>query len=101
MASNTLEDAAMQDREPSGAHTGRAHAIGVPDTLRKWGSRGRKRVLRWAQSDKEDSHETSKRTYAVKEMYPRIFYAFSDVVVFVLDKSKCDYTQFRTECYTD
>ena len=26
--------------------------------------------------------------FAVKQMYPQIFYAFSDVVVFVLDKPK-------------
>lgn len=51
-------------------------------------SQGTKRLLKWASRDSEKYEETSKRGYTVSEMYPRIFYAFSDVVVFVLDNPK-------------
>ena len=42
------------------------------------------RNLSWATGDKEKS----KREYAVTELYPRLLYTFSDVVVFVLRNSK-------------
>lgn len=42
------------------------------------------RKLSWAMNDKEKS----KREYAVTELYPRILYTFSDVVVFVLRNPK-------------
>jgi|SRR5271156_683134 len=45
--------------------------------------KGRRRNISWA----IDS-ETSKREYAVTELYPRLLYTFSDVVVFVLRNSK-------------
>ena len=52
------------------------------------------RNLSWAIGDKEKS----KREYAVTELYPRLLYTFSDVVVFVLRNSKCvqarDFTTF-------
>lgn len=47
------------------------------------------RNLSWATGDKEKS----KREYAVTELYPRLLYTFSDVVVFVLRNSK--YVQLR------
>ena len=47
------------------------------------------RSLSWATGDKEKS----KREYAVTELYPRLLYTFSDVVVFVLRNSK--YVLFR------
>ncbi|KAI1264025.1 hypothetical protein F5Y18DRAFT_418041 [Xylariaceae sp. FL1019] len=47
-----------------------------------------KRALRWASRDSRDYEKTSKRQYAVSEMYPRIFHAFSDVVVFVLNNPR-------------
>lgn len=47
-----------------------------------------KRVLRWASRDSQDHEKTSKRQYAVAEMYPRIFHAFSDVIVFVLNNPR-------------
>ncbi|KAI8948038.1 hypothetical protein F4801DRAFT_474669 [Xylaria longipes] len=50
--------------------------------------RGTRRVLAWARRDAPDHEKTSKRQYAVAEMYPRIFYAFSDVIVFVLNNPK-------------
>ncbi|MCJ1354083.1 MAG: hypothetical protein MMC33_004070 [Icmadophila ericetorum] len=42
------------------------------------------RQLSWAMGDKEKS----KREYAVTELYPKLLYTFSDVVVFVLRNSK-------------
>jgi hypothetical protein len=47
-------------------------------------ARGTKRALKWAKRDSPDHDKTSKRGYAVAQMYPRILYAFSDVVVYVL-----------------
>ncbi|TGJ87061.1 hypothetical protein E0Z10_g1710 [Xylaria hypoxylon] len=49
---------------------------------------GTRRALAWARRDAPDRERTSKRQYAVAEMYPRIFYAFSDVIVFVLNNPK-------------
>jgi hypothetical protein len=46
-------------------------------------SPGRVRPLKWANGDEKRS-----RSYAVKHLYPRILYTFSDVVVFVLRDSK-------------
>ena len=45
---------------------------------------GAPRHLPWATGDKEKS----KREYAVTELYPRLLYTFSDVVVFVLRNAK-------------
>lgn len=42
------------------------------------------RNLKWAHGDKEKS----KREYAVTELYPKLLYTFSDVVVFVLRNPK-------------
>lgn len=58
-----------------------------PTVVRKV-SQGSKRFLKWASRDSPSYEETSKRGYTVSEMYPRIFYAFSDVIVFVLDNPK-------------
>jgi len=61
----------------------------VPDTehrkLRKSAklSRGTQRDIAWA-----NSPETQKRQYAVTELYPRLLYTFSDVIVFVLRNPK-------------
>ncbi|KAI9778775.1 MAG: hypothetical protein M1839_007865 [Geoglossum umbratile] len=44
---------------------------------------GAKRILEWANSD-----VTSGREYAVKHLYPRLLYTFSDVIVFVLRNAK-------------
>ncbi len=60
----------------------------VRRTLQKKGHRV-SRSLSWATGDKEKS----KREYAVTELYPRLLYTFSDVVVFVLRNSK--YVQSR------
>ena len=46
-------------------------------------ARGAKRALKWATAG-----ETSKREFAVRELYPRILYTFSDVVVFVLHNER-------------
>ncbi|KAF1927873.1 FabD/lysophospholipase-like protein [Didymella exigua CBS 183.55] len=46
-------------------------------------SPGRPRLLQWANGDEKRS-----RSYAVRHLYPRILYTFSDVVVFVLRDSK-------------
>ena len=47
-------------------------------------SHGVPRKIKWALGDKEKS----KREYAVTELYPRVLYTFSDVVVFVLRNPK-------------
>jgi hypothetical protein len=44
---------------------------------------GGKRILEWATSDVKSGRE-----YAVKHLYPRLLYTFSDVVVFVLKNPK-------------
>ena len=41
------------------------------------------RVIKWA-----NTPDTAKRQYAVTELYPRLLYTFSDVVVFVLRNAK-------------
>lgn len=46
-------------------------------------ARGTQHNLRWA-----DSPEKSKRQYAVTELYPRLLYTFSNVIVFVLRNPK-------------
>lgn len=46
-------------------------------------ARGASRNLIWASTP-----ETSKRQYAVTELYPRLLYTFSDVIVFVLQNPK-------------
>jgi hypothetical protein len=51
-------------------------------------ARGTKRALKWANRNSPDYEKTSKRGFAISEMYPRIFYAFSDVVVYVLNNPK-------------
>lgn len=45
--------------------------------------RGGQHSIKWA-----DSPEKSKRQYAVTELYPRLLYTFSDVIVFVLRNTK-------------
>ncbi|ETS74669.1 hypothetical protein PFICI_13153 [Pestalotiopsis fici W106-1] len=51
-------------------------------------ARASKINLKWASRKTPDHERTSKRQYAVTEMYPRIFHAFSDVIVFVLNNPK-------------
>ncbi|KAF8848057.1 hypothetical protein BDZ45DRAFT_733176 [Acephala macrosclerotiorum] len=53
----------------------------LPNKLRKVHKYGKaaKRELRWATDP-----ESCKREFAVRQLYPRLLYAFSDVVVFVL-----------------
>lgn len=51
-------------------------------------SQGTKSLLKWASHGGTAYEQTSKRGYAVSELYPRIFYAFSDVIMFVLDSPK-------------
>jgi len=46
-------------------------------------TQGTQHNIRWA-----DSPEKSKRQYAVTELYPRLLYTFSDVIVFVLRNPK-------------
>lgn len=46
-------------------------------------ARGTQRDITWA-----NSPEKQKRQYAVTELYPRLLYTFSDVIVFVLRNSK-------------
>lgn len=46
---------------------------------------GRTRILKWA-----DTRERRNREFVVRQLYPRILYTFSDVVVFVLRNAKYD-----------
>jgi hypothetical protein len=57
---------------PKTSHSG-------PKKLLRGINRGSKHVITWATNP-----EKSKREFAVKNLYPRILYAFSDIVVFVL-----------------
>jgi energy-coupling factor transporter ATP-binding protein EcfA2 len=66
------------ERIPIGAHSRRQTKT---DTSRKLGLRARS--LEWATSD-----QTRTRQYAVTQLYPRLLYTFSDVVVFVLNNPK-------------
>jgi hypothetical protein len=52
------------------------------ETYARWAP-GRKTRLNWATTP-----ETNKREYIVGQLYPRILYTFSDVVVFVLQNAK-------------
>jgi hypothetical protein len=45
--------------------------------------KGAKNKIKWV-----DSPEKGKREYAVKELYPRLLYTFSDVVIFVLSNAR-------------
>jgi energy-coupling factor transporter ATP-binding protein EcfA2 len=50
---------------------------------RRWRLSRETRDITWA-----NSPETQKRQYAVTELYPRVLYTFSDVIVFVLQNPK-------------
>jgi hypothetical protein len=50
---------------------------------RRWRMSRETRDITWA-----NSPETQKRQYAVTELYPRVLYTFSDVIVFVLQNPK-------------
>lgn len=63
-------------RAPSYAEHRKRHKIGKV-------ARSTQRNIKWA-----DSPEKSKRQYAVTELYPRLLYTFSDVIVFVLRNPK-------------
>jgi hypothetical protein len=52
---------------------------GLLERLGKAHFKGKIREIKWA-----DTPEKRKREYAVTELYPRLLYTFSDVVVFVL-----------------
>jgi len=49
---------------------------------------GTPRPLEWRKKDSENSEERRKRSYAVSEMFPRILYAFSDVIVYVVTNQR-------------
>ncbi|KAF2735206.1 hypothetical protein EJ04DRAFT_576300 [Polyplosphaeria fusca] len=66
------------ERIPIGAHSRRQQRM---DNSRRLGLRAR--PLDWATSD-----QTRTRQHAVTQLYPRLLYTFSDVVVFVLDNPK-------------
>lgn len=81
MAAKTAAN--LSDQRPTAANPAKYRS-----TLQELGARGKRRILKWAQRSAVDSEETGKRTFAVKQMYPQVFYAFSDVVVFVLTQPK-------------
>lgn len=54
-------------------------AYGLPRKLHKKLNKPIKREIRWA-----TTADKCKREFAVRELYPRLLYAFSDIVVFVL-----------------
>lgn len=79
------------EKTPVGARLGsRSHSSAVPS---RHSYRRKKRPISWADND-----NTRKREYAVTELYPRILYTFSDVVVFVHTNPKwvlSEYTRGR------
>jgi hypothetical protein len=83
-----IAQAAVDEADRSQKHaTKNASADEDEHRLRKL-KRSIVRKLRWAQEDALGSDKTSRRGFAVAEMYPKIFYAFSDVIVFVLNNPK-------------
>lgn len=56
---------------------------GRPRKLQKRLNKPVKREIRWAVTP-----EKCKREFAVRELYPRLLYAFSDIVVFVLRNNR-------------
>ncbi len=74
--------------KPPGTNT-RKRAESYPDQKRRHRickvARGSPRDITWA-----NSPEKQKREYAVTELYPRLLYTFSDVIVFVLRNPKYD-----------
>lgn len=71
-------------------------ASGGKDRINRIG-RATKRYLQWGSRDAQGHDRRGKRQYAVREMYPRIFHAFSDVIVFVLDNEKSARSPFSCE----
>ena len=63
---------------------GKSTGTNARKRLQRKGFNAAARKIRWAQNDKEKSQ----REYAVTELYPRLLYTFSDVVVFVLRNVK-------------
>ncbi|KAL8938713.1 MAG: hypothetical protein Q9216_003750 [Gyalolechia sp. 2 TL-2023] len=51
----------------------------IANRMREKAQRGLRRKLSWATTD-----ETRRREFTVRELYPRLLYTFSNVVVFVL-----------------
>ncbi len=76
----------MQDRDPESGFTRGSLSSPSPRTREKIVKKSNKvsRKISWAMGDKEKS----KREYAVTELYPKVLYTFSDVVVFVLRNPK-------------
>lgn len=76
----------MQDRSPESVFPRGNISSSGPRKREKFNQKGNKvsRKISWAMGDKEKS----KREYAVTELYPKVLYTFSDVVVFVLRNPK-------------
>ena len=76
----------MQDRDQESGLARGSIFISSPGIREKIIKKHNKvsRKISWAMGDKEKS----KREYAVTELYPKILYTFSDVVVFVLRNPK-------------
>ena len=60
-----------------------AHRLNTVEHVKRKARHALPRDIAWA-----NTPETEKREYAVTELYPRLLYTFSDVVVFVLRNSK-------------
>ncbi|KAF2758985.1 hypothetical protein EJ05DRAFT_499409 [Pseudovirgaria hyperparasitica] len=77
----------VQFKEKSSKHSNRKRSDSNPDHRKRTKitrvARGTQRHMTWA-----NSPETQKRQYAVTELYPRLLYTFSDVIVFVLRNPK-------------
>ena len=59
------------------------HRLKTKEHVKRKARQALPRDIAWA-----NTPETEKREYAVTELYPRLLYTFSDVVVFVLRNSK-------------
>jgi hypothetical protein len=70
------------EKLPIGAIENRTSPLDVETSLSRL-TPGRTRPLKWAKTQEQQTRE-----YVVKQLYPRILYTFSDVVVFVLRNAK-------------
>ena len=66
------------EKTPLGARL-RKRPISDPRLIQPEYAQARSLPIEWANTE-----ESRQREYAVKELYPRLLYTFSDVVVFVL-----------------
>jgi hypothetical protein len=78
------------ENAPIGAPENRTTLVEAESTIARL-TPGRKRPIAWADSDKK----MKARSFFVEQLYPRILYALSDVVVFVMLDANSKYVLHR------